>query len=145
VLVIDRHDRVLLLLAHDPNQLDKGQWWHVPGGGLDAGESPQQGAERELREEIALHTGQLGEPVHTEVVDLVFDGQAIRQRQWFFVAHIHEHTVDFAGHDEYERKALLAARWWTADELRLTHETFYPACLPELVHRAVTEGKARAT
>jgi ADP-ribose pyrophosphatase YjhB (NUDIX family) len=48
VLVVSDAQSVLLLHAQDSQGH---QWWLAPGGGLDAGESFEDAARRELREE----------------------------------------------------------------------------------------------
>ncbi len=53
LLVCDRK----LLLAHDftgKNDHDKSPEWELPGGGLDFGETPQEGLIREVKEEMGL-------------------------------------------------------------------------------------------
>nr|WP_257019031.1 NUDIX domain-containing protein [Streptomyces sp. TLI_235] len=45
-----------------------------------------------------------------------------------------------AGVGGEEHARLLAARWWTVQELRDTAETVYPAGLAELVEQLVTDG-----
>lgn len=58
-LLLDQHDRVLLIHARDPD--DPGHhWWELPGGGLDDGETLEQAATREVAEETGIHLDQLG-------------------------------------------------------------------------------------
>jgi 8-oxo-dGTP diphosphatase len=45
--------RLLMLRRAADDDLLPG-WWELPGGGIDAGETPRQAAARELREEVGL-------------------------------------------------------------------------------------------
>lgn len=45
--IVTRDHRVLMVKHRQDNQ----EWWCLPGGGLEEGESPAQGALRELEEE----------------------------------------------------------------------------------------------
>ncbi|MBS0013249.1 MAG: NUDIX domain-containing protein [Desulfobacterales bacterium] len=51
VVVVDKDDRILLVKR---NIEPKTGWWCLPGGFLETGESPEQGALRELREETGI-------------------------------------------------------------------------------------------
>ena len=51
VLIVDPLDRVLLLHFR---LWDGGEVWIPPGGGVEAGESPEEAARREVREEAAI-------------------------------------------------------------------------------------------
>ena len=60
VLLLDGSDRLLLFRGCDPADRDRGQWWFTPGGGLDPGETYEQGARREVLEETGLSQFDLG-------------------------------------------------------------------------------------
>jgi 8-oxo-dGTP pyrophosphatase MutT (NUDIX family) len=123
-----------MLRGRDPGRPHH-RYWFTVGGGLDPGETPAQGAVRELFEETGLRVaaGVLGEPVFHEVTEFPFDGRWYRQEQCFFLVRVDSWQVDFAGHNEIERATVDAHRWWAAEELRATEERFYPAELPELL------------
>ncbi|MGF1545578.1 MAG: (deoxy)nucleoside triphosphate pyrophosphohydrolase [Parvularculaceae bacterium] len=50
--LIDADGRVLI--AERPDNAESGGLWEFPGGKLEAGESPEEGLVRELREELAI-------------------------------------------------------------------------------------------
>jgi dATP pyrophosphohydrolase len=51
-IFVTRHARSEVLLVHRAAAL--GSYWHTVAGGIESGETPQQAAARELREETAL-------------------------------------------------------------------------------------------
>ena len=63
VLLIDAQDRVLLLRAN----VGEGDVWITPGGALEPGESAEQAALRELREETGVAGAELSPCVWTRV------------------------------------------------------------------------------
>jgi 8-oxo-dGTP pyrophosphatase MutT (NUDIX family) len=134
VLLVDAAWRVLMLRGCDPARPHH-RYWFTVGGGLDAGETPAEGAARELFEETGLRVAPeaMGEPVHRDVIEFPFDGRRYRQEQDFFLLQVDSWEVDFAGHDAIERATVDAYRWWTAGELRVTDERYYPPSLPDLL------------
>lgn len=52
-VVVDARGRVLL--SQRPDHVHQGGLWEFPGGKLEAGETPQAGLERELREELGIN------------------------------------------------------------------------------------------
>lgn len=82
-LVRDAHGRVLLV---EPIYKDR---WEVPGGSVEADESPRAACERELREELSLDLplGRLlvmewqgPEPSRTESIMFLYDGGLLGSR-----------------------------------------------------------------
>ncbi|WP_420566388.1 NUDIX domain-containing protein [Thalassobaculum sp.] len=57
LIVRDIEGSVLLLHARDVTDPELGHWRELPGGGIDAGETPSDAALRELREETWSPTG----------------------------------------------------------------------------------------
>jgi mutator protein MutT len=52
-IVIDDSDRILILLRSTQDSW-KPLWWDLPGGYIEHGETPEQGAAREAKEESGL-------------------------------------------------------------------------------------------
>jgi ADP-ribose pyrophosphatase YjhB (NUDIX family) len=136
VLLVDRADRTLLLRGGDPARPGL-RWWFTPGGGLDDGELPADGAARELFEETGLRVepAELGEPILHQVAHFSYDRRQYRQEQDFFLVRVPEWEVDTAGFDAEEKLTIDAHRWWSAAELDATDETIYPEDLADLLRR----------
>ena len=143
VLLVDAEGRVLLFHGCDPADDTAGSWWFTPGGGLDPGETPAEGAARELAEETGLRVPAeaLGAPVHGRVASFRFAGGSYRQTEDFFLLRVEAHDVDTSGFSELEVSAVLGHRWWTSEQLRgvLASGTdrVYPAELPDLLDRVL--------
>lgn len=138
VLLVDAADRVLLFAGTDPGRPGH-SYWFTPGGGLATGETPAEGAARELAEETGLRLApaQLGAPVWAETVEFPFDGVWYRQEQEFFLFRVASWEVDTAGFDEIERASVHGHRWWPVDELTATAERYYPPDLPDRLAAAL--------
>ncbi|SCF32317.1 ADP-ribose pyrophosphatase YjhB, NUDIX family [Micromonospora viridifaciens] len=146
VLLVDACDRVLLFAGTDPGRPGH-DYWFTPGGGLHAGESPAEGAARELAEETGLRVtpAELGVPVWSETVEFPFDGVWYRQEQEFFLLRVPGWEVDTAGFDEVERASVSGHRWWSAAALAATAERYYPPDLPERLAAALAGSAAGST
>jgi len=138
VLLMDSGDRVLLFRGTDPAEPDV-SYWFTPGGGLDEGESPAEGAVRELREEtgLAVSVDALGEPVHEEIAYFSFDRVEYAQEQEFFLVRVPTWEVSTEGFDGYERDSIDKHHWWSIAELRETSETYYPRDLIDVLERVL--------
>lgn len=138
VLLIDAAERALLLHGGDPARPEQ-RWWFTPGGGLDTGETPAQGAARELREETGLRAdpAELGDPVHHEVTEFSYDNRQYRQKQDFFVFRVEKWDVDTAGFDDQEQRSIIGHRWWSMAELDASTEQIFPIGLADLLRRVL--------
>lgn len=134
VLVVDARGRLLLLHGFDPAEPDEPYWFTV-GGGAEPGENLAQAAARELAEEtgIVATAADLGDPVWHEITEFGFDGRRYRQEQDFFLLRVGAADVRSDGLDAEEAAVIDGHRWWSADELETTCESYYPRELPRLL------------
>ncbi|EIV94507.1 NUDIX hydrolase [Frankia sp. QA3] len=145
VVLVDPSDAVLLLRSHDPTLDVAPQWWHVPGGGLDSGESTEQAAVREVFEEVGYRLPDPGPAVATRRTSFTYLGREYRQFETFFVARVpHRLELDPSSWTEIERRSILGWAWWTVPELRATEQTVYPTCLVDLVDGWLRAGPPTA-
>jgi 8-oxo-dGTP pyrophosphatase MutT (NUDIX family) len=125
VLLLDPRDRLLLLCYRSPRSNTR--WWITVGGGLEPGETYEEGALRELREETGIEGAGLGPHVWTyDHVILDLQGRDLLMRERFFVARAPSSRIDTSGWDQVEREVLIEHRWWSLDELRSATESFGP-------------------
>ena len=115
VLLIDREDRVLLFRCQEPGA-DRA-FWITPGGGLEPGESHEEAALRELREETGLSGVGLGPCVWVRTHTFPWLGRTYRQRERFYLVRIDSHAVELGGHTEEEQAVLTDHRWWSVGQI----------------------------
>ncbi|MEU8814034.1 NUDIX domain-containing protein [Actinoplanes sp. NPDC048796] len=134
VLLVDQAGRTLLLHGGDPARPGH-RWWFTPGGGLLDGESPAEGAARELFEETGLRVSpaDLGSSYWREVSEFSYSGRDYRQDQDFFLLRVTEIQIDMAGMDDDEQETITEHRWWSAEEIEASSELIYPVELPKLL------------
>ena len=133
VILLDEAGRVLLFRGGDPHRPEAGTWWFTPGGGLDDGETVEQAARREVREETGLVITDLGPVVLERRVEFEVEGQRFDQDEVFFRVSVAGFEVDNREWTDLERRLMLEHRWWTRDEIAITSETVYPEGLAELL------------
>lgn len=136
VILLDRDQRVLLLKFFvDPADAGRGHGWVTPGGGVDADETLQEAAARELREEIGLVVSPdlLGRPVaySSGYADVGWACGTFRDD--FFVHRVDAYSVDTTGMEALERRRHAGHRWWTLDELISSTDAIYPLGLAPLL------------
>jgi 8-oxo-dGTP diphosphatase len=111
--IIRNHDKILI--TRRPEGSKYAGFWEFPGGKLETGESPEQGLQREIREELGVDSS----------VDGVFD-VVFHRYDWGDVlllaynCRLHDHAINNFGVAEH--------RWVTAASL--SEFTLLPADAP---------------
>jgi 8-oxo-dGTP diphosphatase len=118
-----------VLVQHRSAWSHEGGTWSVPGGALDAGESPEEGALREASEEIGTV------PPYAIVGDYVF----APADDWTYTTIVVEVPGPFGEHASFETASL---EWLTPDDVeRLPLHAGFAAAWPHL--RDVVDGWVR--
>lgn len=137
-VVLDPAGRILLVRFEFPDAT----LWGTPGGGIDAGETPEQAVRRELGEEIGLEDVELGPWIWTrEHVFPFWDGSWDGQRERFVLVRTHafEPAPRFTP-EQLQAEFVTELRWWTLPELASSDEVLAPRRLPELVVALLRDG-----
>ena len=126
LVVIDPDNRVLLFQYED----DRRKWWATPGGGLEGEETFEEAAAREAGEELVLACTDLI-PLWCQTIEFTFRGQQIRQVERYFLVRL-SRSAPGLGHtlsEAHRREGIVAARWWSLEEIETTSERVYPVDL----------------
>jgi 8-oxo-dGTP pyrophosphatase MutT (NUDIX family) len=136
VVLRDRAGRILLFRAELASRADT-HWWELPGGGIEPGESYQEAAVREIREETGLEVSrqQVGLPRWRRTS--TWTARGIRRLQHEVVVAVDldadAPAVTDGGRTAEEAEEYVDARWWAVPDVLTSSERFYPGRLPELL------------
>jgi ADP-ribose pyrophosphatase YjhB (NUDIX family) len=135
-VLLDPDDRILLVRFREPET--GATFWTTPGGGLDPGETLEDGLRRELREEAGLEKFEVGPTLWTRREVFRWAGRTVDQRETFVLVRVPPFevrpTVDLAAEDVHGH------RWWTVAEIEASDETVYPTRLASLVRGLLERG-----
>ena len=140
VVLLDAQDRVLLVqhpMLEPTDAFDS--VWVSPGGGVEADETLEEAAARELLEEVGVADVELGPLLWLRRIVLTFNGYPQTFEENFFLGRID--TFDLVPHTNADADELIAdIRWWTLDEINASSEYFAPRDLAKLL-RPVLAGQ----
>lgn len=133
VILMDGGGAALLFFTAAPDSTRFARWI-TPGGGVDAGESHEQAAIRELFEETGLVVDTVGEPVWSLDFDVAWDeADHDRGHAEYFVVRCERFDPVSTNWTESEHIDMTRHGWFTADELLRSGEPFEPYDLPRLL------------
>jgi 8-oxo-dGTP pyrophosphatase MutT (NUDIX family) len=146
-VVLDQSDRVLLIRARDPFSLAKGEWWELPGGGMEPGEASASAAAREVLEETGLAEVDIGPCVWRHDARFTFAGMHFDQLEHIHVARWRgvegERPYEPGGLEMIEAMAFSGYSWWGSTELielQRSGGRIIPPWLPDELPRYLAGG-----
>jgi 8-oxo-dGTP pyrophosphatase MutT (NUDIX family) len=139
VLLLDEHDRVLLMHARDPDN-PSNHWWELPGGGLDHGETLEQAAIREVTEETGIELDHVGPQIWIRESRFRYRNRDHHRIDHIFLARRPGITATVATTPtENEKLGLLGRVWFSIAQLHACPDKLLPASLPTLLE-AIAAG-----
>jgi 8-oxo-dGTP diphosphatase len=137
LVVLDAVDRVLLFRYPRSNETGK-PFWVVPGGGVHPGETYEDAAARELREETGV-AADIGPIVWTRTDWFPSRGMTCQKEERHYLVRIRKAVpIEAPGPDPHE--PILDARWWSVQQLDNTEEDVFPRSLPSLLRTLIRDG-----
>jgi ADP-ribose pyrophosphatase YjhB (NUDIX family) len=109
--------------------------WLTPGGGLKSGETFEEAAVRELREETGIENAKLLTTlwIRRSLLLDVHRREPLEVYEHYYLARVLESPISIQNQTASEQRILREHRWWSIDEIRQSPELFVPRNLGELL------------
>ena len=134
LIVLDPAGRALMFRYDVPG---RDPFWVTAGGEVDPGESFEDAARRELREETGIIADPGLQVARMTPEFVTVQGEPVQADERFFLIRVAEARVDTAGHTETEQALMTQHRWFTLEELEGWPEAVYPANLAAMIRSLI--------
>ena len=130
IILLDADYRVWMLRINDPIR----PRWILPGGGMEAGESLEETARREMFEECAVDDAEIGPMVATrDAIGQLESIGSYRAKEHYFIAHLNRQSPSGTNMLPHEVEDYTQQAWFSAEDIRASNEVVYPLGLADLL------------
>lgn len=133
LIVLEPQGRVLLFRF---DVADRPPFWVTAGGECEEGESFEDAARRELREETGIVADPGPQIARTTPEFITVEGEPIQADERYFLVRVNDTAIDTGGHTELERKVMTQHRWFERAELEGWPEAIFPETLAAIIEEA---------
>jgi 8-oxo-dGTP pyrophosphatase MutT (NUDIX family) len=128
LLILDPQDRLLLFrYVFREGALAGEDYWGTPGGALEDGETFEQAAIRELREETGITVARVDPHIaEREFVLRIPSGEDVMAQERYFVIQVGEVGLSRSGLLPDEVGIIAEHKWWTREEIEKKEVQIWP-------------------
>lgn len=137
-LILTPDSHVLLIQSREP---ESGQaLWCSPGGGMEAGETPEESLQRELFEETGIRELPPFKHVWNRRADFTWAGNRIIQQESYYLIRTSWFEPSMMNNPEKtETDSFLGFRWWPVDSIEAADDLFIPRDLGKHLKALLTK------
>ena len=108
---------------------------------MEYGETFQQAALRELKEETGFSVDCIGEEIGKSSFELeLVDGEVVWAEERFFAARTERGMISDRNWTEIELQVMADHRWWSIEDIRKTSEIIFPETILDLLAKAIAQA-----